>query len=209
MRGRIEGGWTRPCQEPPSPDEELVHRCRTGDDGAWRALVRRYERLVRAVPFRAGLRREESDEVFHETFARLAENIGSLRDPGSVRSWIATTARNLSHDQVRTAARTRQSRAPEDRLQYVPDRREAPLETLARRESHRLVRRALGRLDARSQRLLSLLFCGPHDRPPSYKTVAGCLGVPVGSIGPTRARCLGRLRAEYQRLESLEKRRLA
>src|SRR5262245_10696970 len=74
-------------------DEALVLACRRGDPSAWEALVRRYERLVYAIPRRAGLDREQSADVCQRTFAVLVEKIEQIEQPARIGAWLATAAK--------------------------------------------------------------------------------------------------------------------
>ena len=74
-------------------DEELLRACRRGDEAAWEALVRRYQRLVYAVPRRAGLDEDAAADVFQDVFATLLENVGAIEQPSRLHAWLVTTAR--------------------------------------------------------------------------------------------------------------------
>ncbi len=180
-----------------SPDEELVGLCAGGDEIAWAVLVRRYRRLVFAVPHRAGLDQDRAEEVFQATFAKLAEKIGTLREPGRVRAWVVTTARRLTIDAIRARRERREEADGEEALAAIPDGALLPSEEMERLEAQHLVRLALGRLAAPCRRLLTALFSG-REHPPSYESIAAELDIPVGSIGPTRARCLQKLLKEFR-----------
>jgi RNA polymerase sigma factor (sigma-70 family) len=188
-------------QRPVDPsDEELVGRCTSGDEQAWKTLVQRYRRLVHAISMRAGLQPDSVDEIFQETFARLAERIGEIQQRERVRAWIVTTARHLTIDTIRaqaTARRFQESVISFEELK--PREAELPLEEIFQLEQQHLVRRALARLDSRSSRLLHLFFYDSDDKP-CYAAIAKEIGMAVGSLGPTRARCLQKLRTEYEKL---------
>lgn len=181
-------------------DAELVARCARRDRLAWTTLVRRYRRLVFAVPARAGLDPDAAEEIFQETFVRLAEQIRTIEHREKVRAWILTTARRLTIDAIRARATTRRLRESVVRLEELrPPETALPLDEIARLEDQHLVRRALARLDPRSRRLLHLLFY-EADGESGYAAIAKELGMPIGSLGPTRARSLRKLRAEYEKL---------
>ncbi len=155
--------------------------------------MHRYRRLVYAVPVRAGLRAEDAEEVFHSTFARLAERIGTIHDRERVRAWIVTTARRLTIDVMRA----RKGAVPLGESEAILERTEDPhpgaAEQLEAMERRHLVRQGLARLEERCRRILHLLFYEVTDPPRSYESMAAELGMPVGSLGPTRARCLKKL----------------
>lgn len=174
-------------------DEELVRLCAGGDGRAWEAIVRRYRRLIYAIPTRMGLEPEESDEVFQNTFVRLVERLETIRDPSLLRAWLVTTARRLSLDSVRRRVALEDS---DEVLRNLSDKTALPEEELSRLEDQHLVRRAFERLPERCQNLLGLLYYTAD--PPSYEAIGQRLRMPVGSIGPTRARCLQRLLRIYR-----------
>lgn len=183
------------------PDGDLARRCADGDELAWDTLVRRYRRLVYAVPNRARLPEDQIEEVFHQTFAKLAERIGTIRDRERVRSWMVTTARRLTIDFIRARQGSRQVDMEDEAIASIADESEGAAESLERLERQHLVRQAMLRIGERCRRLLSALFYRTGPDPPSYDGVSEELGIPIGSIGPTRARCLRKLREEYERVE--------
>ena len=190
--------------EPSHADDDtaLIARCRAGDGRAWEALVRRYQRLVYAVVMRAGFDEHGAADVFQTVFQRLLEHLPRLAQPERLQAWIVTTAKRealrLRHVGLRTVSMTRHDdgsgagdgAAIED---SVAD--DAPLaeDALAELQQLDLLRASLDRLDARCRELLLLVFRDDDERVP-YDDVAERLAMPVGSIGPTRARCLGKLR---------------
>jgi RNA polymerase sigma factor (sigma-70 family) len=182
-----------------APDADLVAACAGGDERAWRVLVLRYRRLVYTIPYRMGLDPADADDVFQVTFVRLAERIGSLRDPAKVRAWLVTTARRIA---LNTVGQRRVVEDPDQALAGIADPSELPPEEIERLEEQQLVRIALARLGERCRRLLSLLYY-PGDRidSMSYESVSREMGIPLGSIGPTRMRCLKKLLAEFKKVE--------
>jgi len=182
------------------PDAELVACCRRNDDLAWDTLIRRYRRLVYAVPSRAGLPTDAVETIFHETFAKLAERIDTIDRGDRVRAWVVTTARRLTIDSIRGRIRARERDDTGEALQRLEDPAQLPSETVEEMEQRHLVRTALRRMGERCRRLLTALFYDRSDPPRSYESIAAELGMPLGSLGPTRARCLGKLLQEYERL---------
>jgi RNA polymerase sigma factor (sigma-70 family) len=176
-------------------DEQLVAACRRGDESAWEALVKRYQRLIYAVPRRAGLDEDAAAEVFQEVFTTLLQNIESIEQPSRLHAWLVTTARRKTW---RVISRDRGARPfgddredGEDEMLALPDAAPLPDEVLAELEQQHLVRAALAEMDERCRRLLVMLFYQPEQ--PSYAEIAAALGTSEGSIGPTRARCLKKL----------------
>ena len=173
-------------------DKELLISCRQGNESAWRALVDRYQRLVYAVPRRAGLNEDQASEVFQEVFVTLFQKMNEINEPDRLHAWLVTTARRKTW-RVLSKERTVQSTqtGEDDEALVVVDDSPLPDETLVRLEEQHRVRTALGDLDARCHKLLTLLYY--EAEPPSYSEIAAVLGTPEGSIGPTRARCLKKL----------------
>ena len=187
---------SKPAYDSETADDALVRACQRGDAAAWETLVHRYQRLIYAIPRRAGLDDDQCADVFQRTFATLVEHLDRLDQPERVRAWLVTTAR-------REAQRTRQkSSRTQPLIDASPDAEDAtpadlrdpsplPDEIATELEDQHLVRTALTKLDDRCRQLLTLLFYQPEPLP--YDQVAATVGVPLGSIGPTRARCLQKL----------------
>ncbi len=184
-----------------SEDEVLVLACRCGDATAWETLVNRYQRLIYTIPRRAGLDDDLCAEVFQRTFTALWKQIDRLEQPRRVRSWLVTTARREVMQLVRRQAvllplEPEQDPQKENGNPEMVDPAALPDVTIIRLEEEQTVRMMLAALDERCLHLLTLLFYRPE--PASYEEVAGILGIPAGSIGPTRARCLQKLRRLLQ-----------
>ena len=173
-------------------DKELVMSCRQGNESSWAALVDRYQRLVYAVPRRAGLNEDQAGEVFQEVFVTLFEKMNEINEPDRLHAWLVTTARRktwrlLSKERSRKSLQT----GEDDEALVVVDDSPLPDETLVRLEEQHRIRTALNGLDARCQKLLTMLYY--EIEPPPYSEIAAMMGTPEGSIGPTRARCLKKL----------------
>ncbi len=169
----------------------LVKRAAGGDQAAWDVLVERYTRLLWSVARAYRLERADAADVVQLAWLRLVEHLGTLRDPERVGAWLATTVRRECLQLL--AARKRRGDTVDDQvLERVPDPAD-PLDAgLLTRERDAQLWVAFARLPDRCQKLLRVLMVDP---PPSYVDVSASLDMPVGSIGPTRARCLERLRA--------------
>ena len=181
-----------------SVDAELVSRCRAGDARAWEALVQRYQRLVYAIVRRAGLDQHTAGDVFQTVFERLHKHLGQLAEPERLQAWIVTTAKREALRQRAVAQRTvslvRDGDAGEGTEEWdLADESPTAEAALQDLQQAHLVRLALERLDTRCRDLLTMLFADEDERLP-YEEISRRLGIPVGSIGPTRARCLGKLR---------------
>lgn len=176
-------------------DLELVLACRRGDQLAWELLIRRYQRLIYAIPLRAGLPEDQAAEIFQDVFTTLFEKLHDIKEPERLQAWLVTTARRKT---LRTISRSLvQQRSEVDPYEQTDDaaaiRDETPLpdeQLLIMEEQHR-IRTALAQLDERCRTLLELLFY--VSEPPSYADIARALDIPEGSVGPTRARCLAKL----------------
>jgi len=174
-------------------DESLILACRGGDAAAWEALVERYQRLVYSIARHAGLDHEQSADVFQHVFAKLVEQLGKIEQPALIGVWLATTAR---HEAWRFSRRERIERSntlgTPDLAAPFSDSSLLPEALMLRLEQQHQVRAAVAALDERCRRLLFLLFYRTDTAP--YAEVAAMLGISEGSIGPTRARCLRKLR---------------
>ncbi len=167
-------------------DAALVQRCRDGDEAAWEVLIERYAPLILSIPRRYGLRAALTDDVFADVCLALVKNLGKVRDPKSLPQWIIRTTTRATWDVAKKA----KTKPPED----LPPLTGAvpPDEFVAALEEEHLVRQALAGISERCRRLLDLLyFAAPT---PSYDDVAVAMGMPRGSLGPTRRRCLDRMR---------------
>ena len=179
-------------------DAALVARCRRGDGSAWAALVLRYQRLVYTIVGRAGLDTHTAADVFQTVFSRLVQHLPQLAQPERLQAWIVTTAKReaLRVREIgrRTVSTTRSDDDADGGAEFdLPD--DAPLaeDALSELQQLHLLRLGLQRLDDRCRDLLTLLFRDDDERLP-YEQVAQRLGMPQGSIGPTRSRCLDKLR---------------
>lgn len=188
----------RPHDFEAMPDEALARACLAGHRAAWDAMVRRFQRLVYTVPRRAGLSEAAASDVFQTCFARLFEHLPHIEDLSRVRAWLVTTARRETLRQLGWSQRQVDPRRGDgdaddgDLLERIAD--PAPLheEELERLQEIDRVRSAVDRLAPRSRRFVELLFL--QDEPLPYAEIARRLDMPPGSIGPTRARCLAKLR---------------
>jgi RNA polymerase sigma factor (sigma-70 family) len=178
-------------------DATLLQACQAGNAEAWEVLVRRYQRLIYAIPRRAGLNDDLTAEVFQQVCVILFEHLGRIEQPERLAGWLATTARRESLRQLRREGRFATAREydPEDDgdpLTRLADPALLPDEMLERLERQQTVRRALAQIDERCRNLLTMLFYRPEA--PLYSEIAAALQISEGSIGPTRARCLQKLR---------------
>ncbi len=186
-----------PDRSDPS-DGELIKRCLRGDEEAWEALIRDYSGLIYSVARRYGLNENEAADVFQSVCLAVWEGLASVRETAKLSSWLITvTARAAWHC---ISARGRGTAAPLDDGIDLPDEAVVqPEEEALRRERAASLRQALAFLPERWRRLMWHLYYDPAA--PSYAEVAQLLGMPEGSIGPTRARCLKRLQMILESME--------
>jgi len=184
-------------------NSELMARCLRGEADAWEALVDRYAPLVHSVPVRHGLSPMEVDDVGQDVFLALARHLDRIEMPDALAAWLMITARRLSWRAI-------QKRRREENWQ--PDEQESvvatgpllaqPLPTmdalLTGWQNQETLQAGLAQLDEKCRTLLHLLFLDKAE--PAYDKISARLGIAIGSIGPTRARCLQKLRT---RLEGL------
>jgi RNA polymerase sigma factor (sigma-70 family) len=170
--------------------EQLMLAASAGDSAAWSSLMRRFTARVRAVVRSHRLPAHDVEDVIQSTWVRLYENIGSVREPLALGAWLETTARRESVRVLRASQRER----PSDDEQLIAEQVPAvDADRLVARQDRATVAQALTGLSPRQRHLLALLFADPA---PSYDEISRTLGMPVGSIGPTRARILERLRRD-------------
>jgi RNA polymerase sigma factor (sigma-70 family) len=187
-----------PPNQRATEDEQLVERCRQGDATAWQALVSRYAPLVHSVPVRYGFTRAEVEDVAQEVFLALAQGLSQIEQIDRLPAWLLTTARRYSWRVMRN--RNREQPLAGGDLADLDPPTARPLSTpaptmhelLVGWERQEILGQALERLSLRCRTLLTLIFLDPDE--PSYDLIAERLGIPKGSIGPTRSRCLNQLR---------------
>ena len=174
----------------------LVHRAAEGDPAAWNAIVDEYAGLLWSVVRGFRLNDAQAADAVQTTWLRLVEHIADLREPGHVAGWLKTTAQRVCLQVIRQGGREQLTDWDEDRgagsgVRYDGSDEDGPEVAALRREQQELVRRALAELPDRHRQLMELLLASPAI---SYQEIGARLGMPVGSIGPTRARILARLR---------------
>jgi RNA polymerase sigma factor (sigma-70 family) len=175
------------------PVTALVARARNGDKQAWDALVERYAPLIWSICRRHRLGRADADDAGQAVWLQLVDHLGTVRDPGALAGWLATTARRECGRIMRAA------KGPQG-AGYVPDAESIPDEQtqtaeqeLLVAEQHAALREAFTRLPPCCQQLMALLT---EDPPVPYTQISAKLGIPAGSIRPNRRRCLDKLRRD-------------
>ena len=170
---------------------DLVAAALDGDEAAWEELVDRHVPLVLKVLRSFRLSPADAEDVRQIVLLRLVEHLGDLREPRALAGWLRTT----THNECVRLLRATQRVAPFDPMEARPDVRADvgdPDEGLLRRELSDAVLEAIAELSERDRTLLLLLS---QDPPLPYKEISRRLGISVGSIGPTRARALDKLRS--------------
>lgn len=168
--------------------EVLIRAASGGDEVAWGAIVERFAGLVWATVRAHRLSPADAADVTQTTWLRLVESLDRINEPDRLGAWLATTARRECLRHIRVQSRVLST--GDDAVFEAPTEERAE-QRLIIRERNVALRRALGRISERCQALLRLL-ADPES--PSYEEIAAALDMPVGAIGPTRARCVEQLR---------------
>jgi RNA polymerase sigma factor (sigma-70 family) len=170
---------------------DLVRRARDGDKQAWDALIERYGPLIWSICRRCRLNGADAEDVAQAVWLRLVGELEKVRDPAAIAGWLATTTRRECWRVLR-AARWRQAAWQMLDAQTIPDQNAGTAEQeLLAAERHAALREAFAHLAPRDQQLIAILIADP---PVPYAEISARLGIPVGSIGPNRGRCLAKLR---------------
>lgn len=180
---------------------DLVCRAAQGEQGAWHAIVDEYSSLVWSVARGYRLSEAQTADAVQTTWLRLVEHLAEIRQPDRLAGWLRTTTQRVCLAMARASRREQPTDDSErhpaatlaDRCGLVDDG--WPETCAVRRDQQILVRRAVATLPERHRQLLGLLVSSP---PASYEEISVGLGIPVGSIGPTRARILARLRTALE-----------
>ena len=170
---------------------DLVARARRGDTQAWNALVERNSPLIASICRRHRLGRADAEDVSQSVWLRVVAQLDTIREPAALRGWIATTTRRECGRVVRAASGPHAVFYALDAENMPDERAEVAEQELLAAERRAAVREALTDLPGAWQQLVAELTMDP---PPPYAEVSARLGIPVGSIGPTRSRCLDRMR---------------
>ena len=167
--------------------ERMIAAAATGDQSAWSAIVHRFSGRIARVARGYGLNAYQADDVAQETWLRLYRGLGGVRDPQALGAWVDTTARRESLRVLKR--RGREDLTDADLGTDAAASADPEAELLAERRA--ALAHALATLPERQRRLMESLLA---ETEPSYADVSEQLGLPIGSIGPTRGRCVQRLR---------------
>ena len=171
----------------------LVRKCKAGDSVSWGILVDRFQALVWSTIYRVGLRNEDAEDIFQKVFLILHKNLDRIESARALPKWLATTA-------AREAIRLHRSNRDKstialdaiENLDELLASENASVEEIAVAAAESdAIRKIISQLPGKCPELLTLLY---SDVESSYEDVKIRLGIPVGSIGPTRSRCIERLR---------------
>ena len=180
-----------------SDDSALITACINGEAAAWEALIHRYQRLIYSIPLKARLSPDDAADIFQSVCLKLYEKLESLRDHERLSSWIITTT--MRESWRLSKRQKREVSADEDNDDETQSKitklvADAPLadEQRIALEQQQAVRQAITALPERCKDLVTLLFYKKDDL--SYAEIARQMDMPVASIGPTRARCLEKLK---------------
>ena len=189
-------GCSRACAPSHLDTDRLLDACRQGDAKAWDALVERYQRLVYAVALREGLSEDDAADATQSTFEALLRSLDRITDSTAIGSWLTCVAR-------RAAWRQRNGQRKENSILHsdvAPIMAEANDDEIGDNDRLLWVYESLLELGEPCRQLITALYFDPAE--PSYEEIAERAGRPVGSIGPTRARCLERLRSVLKQREA-------
>jgi RNA polymerase sigma factor (sigma-70 family) len=177
-------------------DRDLIRACRSGDERAWERLLDKYERLVFSVSLNYGLTTDDAADVTQITFTILLQNLNTLPRETRLSSWLATVARRHTW---RLLARNRREAVNPDEDLGTSETFGGIVDDRERWELAEWLNQGLSMLDERCRRLLLALYFDTEQ--PSYAQIADRLNMPIGSIGPSRARCLEQMKQSLHTLE--------
>jgi RNA polymerase sigma factor (sigma-70 family) len=180
------------ASEADDPVPGWVRAAAAGDRKAWDHLVDRYSGLVWSICRKLGLSTEDAADAVQLTWLALLQNLDRIREPERLAGWLAITCRRQCLALIRRSRPT--VSAGDDLMERLLSHGSPADEPLLAAEQFALLWQAFRQLSDMCQRILRALVVDPEDGPPSYLAVAAHLQMPVGSLGPTRARCLSQLR---------------
>ena len=185
---------TRPAAGPLSSEQVsvAVRSAADGDPRGWSALVREFGGMIRAIAHAHGLRDDDAADVGQTTWLKLVEHVADLNEPARVGAWLATTT---GRECLRLLRESQRQLLLGDDTPEWESQEPRPVDGLLVAERNRALRDSLSRLRTRDQALLRLLVA---DHRPDYEEISARLAMPIGSIGPTRARALARLRRQLE-----------
>lgn len=177
--------------------EILVAKCRRKDSRAWGQLVEQFQNLVYSIPRRYGLSNDDCNDVFQSTFQALVNHLDRIENPATLPKWLAVTASRESLRIIRISKKTTNLEEFDMTLDtLVASEEDSAEENAIAAERADLVRQAVAELPDRCRQLISMLYLADET---SYDEISEKLKMPLGAIGPTRARCLDKVRKILER----------
>lgn len=172
-------------------DEALIQACRAGDSIAWDSLFKKYRQLVFYIPLKYGLTQEDAADIAQHTFTVLLQSLDTLRDSRALGTWLSTVAERQTWRQLQRYKResTREDKDVAEQLDTLVPREE---NNNIQRERIEWLNQGLAQLNEKCRQLLVALYFDWEQ--PSYEHIAQRFKLRLGSIGPTRARCLEQLK---------------
>lgn len=185
--------------------EDLIAACLAHEESAWTEMVRRYANLIYSTILRTDLPGEEVEEAFQASIVAIHQQLPGLRDPDRLVPWIIGISYRQAINRIRARCRESVGAVSHAMLEasgLVPELNDLPDRVRLRLEQSHQVQSALARLPERCRNLLHSLFF--EEPAPEYAEIAARDGIPIGSIGPTRARCLEKMRQILERSDLSE-----
>lgn len=199
MKQKAENNPTTKFVE--SDDGKIIEACLQGNPSAWEALIVRYQRLIYSIPLKSRLSQDDAADIFQSVCLKLYEKLETLRDHEKLSAWIITTTtreswRLLARQKREVSVDETDAEDTTEPLDLLAS--EAPLADEQRilLEQQQAIRQAVSSLPERCRSLLTMLFYKKDEL--SYTEIARQMDMPVASIGPTRARCLEKLKKLLQ-----------
>lgn len=193
---------TSPAPDSPRHDDrELIAACLSGEHAAWETLISRYQRLIYSIPLKSRLSADDAADIFQSVCLKLFEKLATLREHDKISSWLITTttrecwrvsARGRREPQILNTGDDNES----DSLADIPAVQPLADEQHEMLELQQTLRTAIETLSERCRELLTMLFYEREEA--SYAEIARRMAMPVPSVGPTRARCLEKLKRVLQ-----------
>jgi RNA polymerase sigma factor (sigma-70 family) len=167
-------------------EDELISRCLDGDQTAWRELVQKYQRLVYSIARTVCPQPDDASDVFQQVWMELYRQLAQLRNVEALPAWLITVTKRKAYSLNRSKHAT----------ELLDEELSDLSQTFTAIENEHAVERAVDQVPERCRRLIDLLYFRTDE--PSYAEIAKVMAMPVSSIGPTRARCLEKLRKLLQ-----------
>ncbi len=185
-------------------DARLIAECIQGEENAWDALIDRYQRFIYTVILRCGMSGSDADDIFQNVCLSMYRNLHTLQNTEKLSAWLAAVARQEALRSIRFASAARRGggaatvQMEDPAAANEPSLLPLPEEQALFQEQQYMLVTGLGELADNCRSLLEMLYL--NDPPATYLEISSLLGMPSGSIGPSRSRCLGKLKKILDRL---------